>query len=331
MIVKHSDLSKNLKANTNFFLLYGSNTGLVDETINNILIPNFGNNIFNYDEGELILNTSDFEESIYNKSFFDDDKLIIINRCTDKILEIVKNLITKKISETTIILKSNVLDKRSKLRDFFEKNKEAICVPFYEDNHQSLMFIAQKFFQEKKIKISSQSINCIIERSNGNRINLKNELGKISNFCQQKVSIEIDEILKLTNLSSNYNLSELVDHCLANNKKQTINMLNENKQSSEDNIILIKTFLYKLKRLQKLQSRIEDKKSLDMVISSFKPSIFWKDKDIIKKQLETMKLGQIKTMIRIINNLELDVKKHSQISNQITNNFIYESLDQANN
>jgi DNA polymerase III subunit delta len=331
MIVKHSDLSKNLKANTNFFLLYGSNTGLVDETINNILIPNFGNNIFNYDEGELILNTSDFEESIYNKSFFDDDKLIIINRCTDKILEIVKNLITKKISETTIILKSNVLDKRSKLRDFFEKNKEAICVPFYEDNHQSLMFIAQKFFQEKKIKISSQSINCIIERSNGNRINLKNELGKISNFCQQKVSIEIDEILKLTNLSSNYNLSELVDHCLANNKKQTINMLNENKQSSEDNIILIKTFLYKLKRLQKLQSRIEDKKSLDMVISSFKPSIFWKDKDIIKKQLKTMKLGQIKTMIRIINNLELDVKKHSQISNQITNNFIYESLDQANN
>ena len=331
MIVKHSDLSKNLKANTNFFLLYGSNTGLVDETINNILIPNFGNNIFNYDEGELILNTSDFEESIYNKSFFDDDKLIIINRCTDKILEIVKNLITKKISETTIILKSNVLDKRSKLRDFFEKNKEAICVPFYEDNHQSLMFIAQKFFQEKKIKISSQSINCIIERSNGNRINLKNELGKISNFCQQKVSIEIDEILKLTNLSNNYNLSELVDHCLANNKKQTINMLNENKQSSEDNIILIKTFLYKLKRLQKLQSRIEDKKSLDMVISSFKPTIFWKDKDIIKKQLKTMKLGQIKTMIRIINNLELDVKKHSQISNQITNNFIYESLDQANN
>ena len=219
MIVKHSDLSKNLKANIFFFLLYGSNTGLVDETINNILIPNFGNNIFNYDEGELILNTSDFEESIYNKSFFDDKKLIIINRCTDKILEIVKNLITKKISETTIILKSNVLDKRSKLRDFFEKNKETICVPFYEDNHQSLMFIAKKIFQERKIKISSQSINCIIERSKGNRINLKNELDKISNFCQQKASIEIDEILKLTNLSSNYNLSELVDHCLANNKK----------------------------------------------------------------------------------------------------------------
>ena len=104
MIVKHSDLSKNLKANTNFFLLYGSNTGLVDETINNILIPNFGNNIFNYDEGELILNTSDFEESIYNKSFFDDDKLIIINRCTDKILEIVKNLITKKFQRLQLFL-----------------------------------------------------------------------------------------------------------------------------------------------------------------------------------------------------------------------------------
>jgi DNA polymerase-3 subunit delta len=326
MIVKLADLSKKFKKNVDFYLLYGSNTGLIEETINNLFKPNLSKNIFNYDETELISNTSNFEESIHNKSFFDNERLIIINRGSDKILEIIKNLTLKKITGTRIIIKSNILEKKSKLRNFFEKNKDVICVPFYEDNFQSLMAITQNFFREKKIKISSQSINYIIERSKGNRINLKNELDKISNFCLQKKSIEMDEILKLTNLADNYNFSELVDQCLAKNKKQTLNILNENNQSPEDNIVLIKTFLYKLKRLQKLQTELEDKKNLDLVISSFKPPIFWKDKEIIKKQLRSLTLGQIKTMTRKINDMELSMKKYSQISNQIINNFIYESL-----
>ncbi len=331
MIVRQQDLSKNLKKNINFYLLYGSNTGLIEETISEVLKPNFTKNIFNYDENEIIQNINNFEESILNRSFFDDEKLVIINRVTDKILEIIKNLILKNISGITIIIKTNNLEKRSKLRNFFEKDKKTICVPFYEDNYQSLVIIAQNFFKKRKIKISSESINCIIERSQGNRINLNNELNKINNFCWQKKTIEIDEILKLTNLADNYNLSELVDQCLAKNKKKTLNILNENNQSLEDNILLIKTFLFKLKRLQKLQIEIENKKNLDLVISSFKPPIFWKDKDIIKKQLKTLSLEEIKKMTIKINDLELSVKKHSQMSNQIMNNFIYESLYQASN
>tara|TARA_A100000164_G_C21770121_1_gene705920 strand:- start:21 stop:998 length:978 start_codon:yes stop_codon:yes gene_type:complete len=325
MIVKILDLQKNLKEN--FYLLYGSNTGLIEETIDNTFKAKFSGNIYSYDENEIISNVDNFEESIYNKSFFDNEKLIIINRGSDKILDIIKNLISKKIAETTIIIKSNILEKKSKLRNLFEKNKEIICVPFYEDTYKSLILIAQNFFKERKIRISSQSINLIIERSKGNRIDLKNELNKIDAFCKQKTSIEMDEILKLTNLSENYNFSELVDQCLAKNKKQTLNMLNENNQTSEDNIILIKTFLYKLKRLQKLQIELEEKKDLDDVLSSFRPQIFWKDKEVVKKQLKTLPLNQIKRMKRKINNLELLVKKNSQISNEIINNFIYESLN----
>ena len=326
MIVKLPDLSKNLNDKINFYLLYGVNSGLIEETIDNILKPKFVKNIFSYDENEIISNLNSFIESLYTKSFFDEEKLIIINRGSDKILEIIKDLVLKKITGTKIIIKSNILEKRSKLRNFFEKDNNVFCVPFYEDTFQSLMFLAQNFLRSKKINISPQSLNYIIERSKGNRINLKNELHKIENFSKQKKTIELDEILKLTNLSENYNFSELVDQCLAKNKKQTINILNENNQSSEDNIILIRTFLNKLKRLKKLSTGLKDNKNLNLVISSFKPQIFWKDKEIIKKQLNTLSLDQIKKMIGQINKIELLVKKHSQISNQIINNFIYENL-----
>ena len=162
MILKLSDLTKNLTKTQKFYLLYGSNTGQIDETINKILKPKLSKNIYNYDESEIIANTNEFEENILNRSFFDDDKLIIINRGSDKIISVIENLISKKISETVIIVKTNILEKKSKLRSFFEKNKETICIPFYEDNYQSLLLIAQSFFSKNKIKVSIQNTNFII-------------------------------------------------------------------------------------------------------------------------------------------------------------------------
>ena len=330
MIVKFFELNKNIKKNTNFYLLYGPNIGLIEETLDNNFKPIFSKNIFNYDESEILTNIDQFKENIFNKSFFENDKLIIINRSSDKILSVIEDIIDKEISETVILLKSNILEKKSKLRNFFEKNKNTIIIPFYEDNNQSLMNIAQIFFKEKKIKISPQNINYIVERSKGNRTNLKNELEKIANFSQKKISIGLDEIIKLTNLAENYNVSELTDQCLARNKKKTLNILNENNPSSEDNILILRTFLYKLKRLKKLKLEIEIKKNTDAVISSYKPPIFWKDKDIIKHQLKIWSLSQIKSLINETNDIELLIKKNSQISNQIINNFILERLEVSN-
>ena len=178
MIVKYFDLKKEIKKNNNFYLLYGPNSGLIEETIDNILKPNFSKNLYYHDEKEILTNENEFKERILNKSFFDKDKLIIINRATDKILNIIEEIIDKKIEDLKIIIKSEILEKKSKLRNFFEKNNSTIIVPFYEDNYQSLLFLAQSFIKEKKIKISSQNINFVIERSKGNRINLKNELEK---------------------------------------------------------------------------------------------------------------------------------------------------------
>jgi DNA polymerase III subunit delta len=331
MIVKYFDLKKNLKKEINFYLLYGLNTGLIEETIDNTFKSNFSKNIFYYEETEVLSNVNKFKEEIYNKSFFENDKLIIINRASDKILKLVEEIIEEKTTDIKIIIKSGILEKRSKIRTFFEKNRSTIVVPFYEDNYQSLMMIAQNFFKAKAIKISHQNINYIIERSKGNRIFLKNELKKIESFCIKKKSIELDEILKLTNLAENYNISDLADQCLAKNKKKTIHILNENNTSSDENILILKTFLHKLKRLKKLKIDLEFNKDYDFVISSFKPPIFWKDKDLVKLQLKKWSLPQLKFMIKKINDTELLIKKNSQIAVQIVNDFILERLEISNN
>ncbi|MFL2901699.1 MAG: DNA polymerase III subunit delta [Candidatus Pelagibacter sp.] len=326
MIIKHYELKNNLKDKNNYFLLYGQNSGLIEEIIDKDLKPIFSKNIFKYDESEILSDISAFKEGLVNKSFFENDKLIIINRVSDKILDIVKEISDKKDENLKIILKSGNLEKKSKLRNFFEKSKNLIIIPFYEDTHQSLLFLAQNFFKENKIKISPQNINYIIENSKGNRINLKNELEKIKNFSQKKLSVELNEIIKLTNLAENYNISELTDQCLARNKKKTLNILNENNPSPEDNILILKNFLYKLKRLKKLKLELENKKNTDAVISSYKPPIFWRDKDIIKQQLKIWSLPQIKSLINKTNDMELLIKKNYQASNQIVNNFILDKL-----
>ena len=331
MIVKHYDFKKNLLEKFDLYLLYGSNVGLINETTKNLLIPFFSKNIYQYDEIEVLDNEDGFKESLFNKSFFDDHKLIIINRATDKILNIIEDITLSNLEGLKIILKSGNLEKKSKLRNFFEKNKNIIIAPFYDDAHATLMSIAQNYFKEKKIKISSQSISYIIERTKGSRINLRNELEKIENFSRKKLSIGLDEIIKLTNLSENYNVSELTDQCLAKNKKKTLNILNENNSSPEDNILIIKTFLYKLKRLKRLKIDLEIKKNYDAVITSFRPPIFWKDKEIIKQQLKIWSLPQIKSLIKKLNNIELLIKKNSLIASQVINNFILEKVEVSSN
>ena len=278
MIVKYFNLGKNFNTEINIYLLYGSNIGLIEDTINKILKPKFSSNIFNYDENEILNNIDDFKEGILSKSFFDNEKLIIINRATDKILKMIEEINEKKLSDLKIILKSGVLEKKSKLRNFFEKENKLVIIPFYEDNYQSLFSLTTNFLKEKKIKLSTQNINLIIERSRGNRLSLKNELEKIYNLSITKQVVNYNEILKLSNLSENFDISELVDECLAQNKKKTLNILNENNSSNEDDIIIIKNFLFKLKRLKRLKEKLNENNNSDIVITEYRPPIFWKDK-----------------------------------------------------
>ena len=323
-------LIKNL-SNFKFFLLYGKNKGLIEETIKNDLSLILPKNNQRYEESEIINNTENFKENIFNKSFFEKDKLIIIQRATDKIFNIINELIEKKLDDVTFILISDLLEKKSKLRSFFEKDKKTVCVAFYEDTNQSLNFVVNKFLKNIKINLSQQNINVIIERSKGDRNNLNNELMKLESFAKNKSNIQINDILKLTNLAENYDISELVENSLAKNQKRIMHILNENNFSNDDCMMIIRIYINKLKRLIKIISDMRVNKNLDDIITNYKPPIFWKEKSLVKKQAEIWDIKKIKELLEKTNSLELQIKKNPSISLYLMTNFILESSENFSN
>ena len=330
MIIKSFELDKIDLNDKQFFLLYGENQGHKNELIQKKFKKDL-KNIYTYEESEVLNNEEDFFNNILSRSFFENEKLIIITRASDKIKNIMEEIIEKKINDLTIVLNANILEKKSKLRNFFEKNKKTICVPFYADNHQTLLFIANNFFKANKVLISQEAINLIVERSRGDRQNLNNELEKVKNFSNNKTKIEIKDLLKITNLAENYDASELIDNCLAKNKKKTINILNENNYTLEDCILIIRTFLIKSKRLLKLYQELKNKKNIDDTIASFKPPIFWKDKEIVKQQSKVWTYASIKKLVFRISEIELLIKKNSHNSINILSDFIIEQTISSNN
>jgi len=331
MIVKSFELNKIKLNNHNFYLLYGDNEGLKEETIKKSFEKNYIDKILRYEEREILANTSNFFDSVFTKSFFDNNKLIIINRATDKIKVLIEELVQKDPLDIQFILNSKNLEKKSTLRKFFEKEEKIICVPFYEDNNQTLNSIISKFFANKKIPISQQLINILIGRSRGDRKNLNNELEKIESFSINKKIISLEEIIKLTNLADNYSASELIDHSLAKNTRKTITILSENNYSDEDNIAIIRTLLSKLKRLVKIYELVDEKNNIEQAVSSFKPPIFWKDKPLVTQQIRSWKKDKLKSLIYKSCEIELLIKKNSSVAKNILSDFIINNSKKTNN
>ena len=321
MIIKSFEINKiNLDLN-NLFLLYGKNNGFKNEFTKNIIKKK--NNVFNYEEKDILDNKDNFIEDLLTKSLFDDQKIIIIKRSTDKILSIIKDVLSKKIKDI-IILNADNLEKKSKLRSFFEKDKELICIPFYPDNEQTLSKLAYNFFKSKNIGIAQANINLIINKCNGDREALLNELNKIEHYAKKGKKISSDKIIKLTNLNENHSILELVDNCLAKNKKKIIDILNENNFNNEDCIMITRSFLNKSKKILQLSTEFEKNKNIELTISTAKPPIFWKDKEITKKQVRQWKPENIKKLIYRLNEIELLIKKNLNISVNLITDFILE-------
>ena len=322
MIVKHFELKKFNKKSYNLILLHGKNEGLQKEVLSENFISSFDGIVNKYDESDFIYNFETILSEILNKSLFDDSKIIIVSRVSDKILKNIEKIIEKNLVDVKIILKSGVLEKKSKLRNFFEKSKILISVPFYDDNLQTLANLANEFLRKHEIKISRESLNLLVNRSSGSRDHLKLELEKILYYSLSEKNIDFEIIQKLSNLAESHNVSELADNYLAKNQKNVARILNENNYSNEDCILIIRTILNKSKRLLNIVDSYENNKNLDEVISSVRPPIFWKDKDIVKKQATSWKLDDLKKNIYKINEIEAILKTNSQNSLNLISDFI---------
>ena len=330
MILKSYEVNRINQNINHIILFYGKNEGLKNEALN-VLIKDKKNNS-NYEEKEIIDNENNFIESILSKSLFEKEKFIVIKRATEKILKVIEILHSKSLEDTTIIINSDNLDKKSKLRSFFEKDKQLVCVPFYPDNDQTLSKLAYNYLKDKKILISASNINLIVNKCSGDREALTNELQKIEYFSKNGKKINNENISKLINLNENHSISELVDNCLAKNKKKIISILNENNFSNEDCIMITRTLLNKAKKLLTLSTTFETNKNIELTISSAKPPIFWKEKEITKQQIYKWESKNIKQLIYALGETELQIKKNINNSiNLITDFILFQSSSATNN
>ena len=322
MILRSFELNK-ISKDAIFHLVYGTNEGLKTECINEILKKNNAR-VFSYDEIQIEDQEGSFYENILSGSLFESSKIILINRASDKIYNVIYDLIDRNINNTKIIINAYTLDIKSKLRSLFEKSKDLICIPTYPDNNDTLSRLAATLFREENISISQQNVNLIVEKCNGDRKNLKSEFEKIKNFVKNKKKISNKEILKIINLAENYKLSELIDNCLTKDKKKIINILNDSNYSAEESITILRTFLFKAKRILKLATELQRNNDINKTVNSARPPIFWNDKEVVKIQLKMWKPKEIKELIKNINNVELEIKKNYNNSMLIVTDFILE-------
>ena len=330
MILKYFEAQKIDRNINHLILFYGKNEGLKNETLN-ILIKD-KKKILKYDEKEILDNENNFIENILSKSLFEPQKFVVIKRATDKIFKIIEFLNLKNLEDITIVLNSENLEKKSKLRSFFEKDKKLVCIPFYPDNDQTLSKIAYNFLKDKKISISSSNMNLIVNKCSGERESLINELQKIENFSKNGKKVNSENISKLINLNENHSIFELIDNCLAKNKKKIISILNENNFSNEDCVMITRSFIIKAKKLLVLSKAFETNKNIDLTISSAKPPIFWKEKEITKQQILKWSSKNIKQLIYSLSETELQIKKNINNSiNLITDFILFQSSSATNN
>lgn len=322
MIIKNFELNEVKTSKFNIFLFYGKNEGFQNEIINNYFLKKYNGEVYRYDEPQFIENIDTIISGLLNKSLFEDQKIFIVSRVSNKMTEYIQIIEEKKLTECKMIFKSSVLEKKSKLRNLFEKSKNLAVVPFYEDNSNSLFTILVKLLKEKGIKLSRESINLLVDRASGDRENLLKELDKIHSYSLTNKNIDFNAVDKLSNLAENYGIDQLVESYLSRNKRKLSKILNENNFSDEDCILMLRVILNKSKRLLGIIKKKSLNQNIEEVMAITKPPIFWKEKESIKKQVKIWKEEDLKDKIYQINEIEVLIKSNSKNSLNIISDFI---------
>jgi len=335
MIIKSYEVKKKSNLiNNNFFLLYGENLGLKKDIRNFITseIKQKDNNIeiVNLYESEIINNEENFFSLAYTGSLFGSKKIITIYEATDKLQKRINDIYDKYPDNIFFIIFSEILDTKSKLRTFFEKNEKTICIPCYLDSEKDLEFIAQSELKKNNIKLSWEAINLLVGKANSDRNNLRNEIEKIKCYAINKKNIEIEEIRNLINFSGDYKSDILVNECLCGNISEYKKIISELYISTINQILLLRILGNKIHRLLKIKEQENISNNLDNIINNSKPKIFWKEKPLVKKQLLIWNLDDLKKIINDINDTEILCKKNPKISNSIFFNFFSEICKKAN-
>ena len=314
MIYKSYLVEQNINVlDKNKTLFYGENLGLKNEFKNKIKKNNKDAEIINFTQEEIFKNTEIFFNEIINISLFERKKIYFINQASDKILDIIQEIETK-LDDQKLYLFSDILEKKSKLRNYFEKSNSCVIIACYSDNE-----ITIKNIIHTKLKgfngLSPQNINLILDNCNLDRIKLDNELDKIVTFFRNK-NIDYDNLEKLLDTKINEDFNILKDVALKGNKTLTNKLLSDTILDTEKNIFYLTLINQRLNKLMEIDHTSKDI-SLDDAINNMKPPIFWKDKPNFIEQAKKWNYKKISDALNKTYDLEIDIKSNSLINKNI--------------
>ena len=311
MIHKSYTLEEDLSSiNENIFLFYGENLGLKNDLKNKIRDFFREALIKNLDQEEILADENEFFSELLNKSLFEDTKIFFINQVNDKILRLIKEIEGKENNQK-IFLFCELLDRRSKLRNYFEKSNTLGIVPCYTDNEISLKKIILN-----KLKgytgLTSQNLNIILENCSLDRSKLNNELNKIATFFENKI-IDTNKLETLLNLKVNDSFDLLKDQALIGDMNKTNKLISETILENEKNIFYLSIINQRLMKLLEI-NEIAKNNRIEDAIGKIKPPIFWKDKAIFNLQARKWNKCKLKKILDHTYKVELKIKSNSQIT-----------------
>ena len=330
MIIKSFILENNIKSiiDKNIFLFYGENLGLKRDFKREIKKELVNSETLNFVQEEIIKNQNILFNEIKNKSLFEEKKVVFIEQVDDKILETIES-ICQNIGEDRIFMFAGLLDKKSKLRTFFEKSKDLGISACYKDNEITIRNIITKKLKDIK-GLSNEIINTIILNTNLDRDKVNNEIEKIIS-CFHDKELKVDVIRNLLNIETNEDFNALKDEALSGNKDKTNKLLADTILENENIFFYLNIINQRINKLKEIKLLQKKQESVETVIDSMKPPIFWKDKPKVLAQAKMWDIGKINNALKKTYNVELEIKTSNSVNkNLLIKNLIVELCSEAN-
>tara|TARA_X000000950_G_C13811394_1_gene617782 strand:- start:308 stop:1300 length:993 start_codon:yes stop_codon:yes gene_type:complete len=328
MIYKSYLVEQNIEIlKNNILLLYGENLGLKNDLKSQIKKKFSKSEFVNFNQEDVLKNEEEFFRELLNISLFNERKVFFINQVNDKILELLKK-IEPKIDSQKIFLFSELLDKKSKIRVYFEKSNNLGILPCYADNEITIKKIITNKLKEFK-GVSAENINLIIDSCGLDRVKLENELSKIQTYFNNKI-IEKVKLETLLNLKSNDDFNLLKDAAIQGNKVKTNKLLGDTVLDPEKNILYLNIINQRLNKLCELID-LSKNTNIDIELTNLKPPIFWKDKPIFISQIKRWNKKKIREILNKCYNLEITIKSNSIVNkNTLLKKLLLDICEQAN-
>ena len=317
MLLKSYLVENNTNSLKNYIctLFYGENNGLKIDFKNKIKHENKESEIINLFEEDLLNNKNILLNEFNNLSLFSSKKIIFLHEISDKVLNQIEEIINKRNEDVQIYIFSKILDKKSKLRSLFEKNKELAAIACYQDNERSLhQYISNKLRNLKGV--TPEIINFIMKNSYLDRGIINGEIEKIKTYFTDN-QIEKNKIESLLNIKDNENFEKVRDATLLGDKINVNKLIGEIRFQSEENFYYLNQLYLRFSKLLEVQDFNESIKNYEITLEQIKPKIFWKDKPAFLRQLKIWDIQKIQSAITDISNIEILMKTNSQIQNGI--------------